>query len=263
MTATPSRWTATPGGCGSPGPAGRGPSTHRPTAPGGGCCAISRSAGTPVSWSGSASWPSHRRARGVRPRSTTSRSVLAPRRTSATAADRPLLPGREAARRPAPRASHHTSLFHPTSIPSHQPSAFRRGSVAHRSPKRGPWGTQVPFAGSQAERGAELGGGGGGGGAAAFVAVETAGGGGGLAGSGERVHAVRQQRGRAGHAEPFGVGLAGHELTGEEDVGTGREQRSQPGFQDGRVGTVRHLQDHQFHDGSQRQALGSRLWYFL
>ncbi len=45
-----------PCGCGSPGPAGRGPSTRRPMGAGGGCCAISRSAGTRPSWSGSASW---------------------------------------------------------------------------------------------------------------------------------------------------------------------------------------------------------------
>jgi hypothetical protein len=106
----------------------------------------------------------------------------------------------------------------------------------------------------QPEGGAELGGRGRRARAVVLVGVEAAGDGRGLARAGERVGAVGQQGGRAGHAEPFGVRLAGHDPPGEQEAGAARQQLRQPGGQQVRAWAVRHLQDLQFHGGSRARA---------
>jgi len=78
-----------------------------------------------------------------------------------------------------------------------------------------------------------------------LVRVEPAGDGRELAGAGERVGAVGEQGGRAGHAEPFGVRLAGDDAPGE--AGTARQQAVQPGGQQVGARAPRHLQDLQRH----------------
>jgi hypothetical protein len=80
---------------------------------------------------------------------------------------------------------------------------------------------------------------------AVLVGVKAAGDGRELAGAGERVGAVGEQGGRAGHAEPFGVRLAGDDTPG--DLGAARQQAIQPGGQQIGAGTPRYLQDLQCH----------------
>jgi hypothetical protein len=97
----------------------------------------------------------------------------------------------------------------------------------------------------QAEGDAELAGGGGGARSAVLAGVEAAGDGRELAGAGERVGAVGEQGGRAGHAEPLGVRLTGHDAPG--DPPAPRQQAVQPGSQQVGAGTPRYLQDLQCH----------------
>jgi hypothetical protein len=91
--------------------------------------------------------------------------------------------------------------------------------------------------------GAELGGRGGGAQAVLIVRVQAAGEGGELARAGERVGAIGEQRGRAGHAEPFGIRLAGHHPPDDPRAGAAGQQLIKPGRQQVRPGTARHLQD--------------------
>jgi hypothetical protein len=98
---------------------------------------------------------------------------------------------------------------------------------------------------SQPEDGTELGGRRGRSLAAVLVTVETAGDGREQARAGERVGAVGEQGGRAAHAEPFGLRLAGNDAPGHP--GTAGQQAIQPRGQQVRAGTPRHLQDLQRH----------------
>jgi hypothetical protein len=81
--------------------------------------------------------------------------------------------------------------------------------------------------------------------AAVLVTVEAAGDGRDQARTGERVGAVGEQGGRAGHAEPFGLRLAGDDAPGHP--GTAGQQAIQPGGQQVGAGTPRYLQDLQRH----------------
>jgi hypothetical protein len=81
--------------------------------------------------------------------------------------------------------------------------------------------------------------------AALLVGIEAAGQRRELAGAGERVRAVGEQGGRAGHAEPLGVRLAGHDAPGDPQAAG--QQGVQPGGQQVGAGTPRHLQDLQGH----------------
>ena len=90
---------------------------------------------------------------------------------------------------------------------------------------------------SQPEDGTELGGRRGRSLAAVLVTVEAAGDGREQARAGERVGAVGEQGGRAGHAEPFGLRLADNDAPGHP--GTAGQQV--------RARTPRHLQDLQRH----------------
>jgi hypothetical protein len=74
-----------------------------------------------------------------------------------------------------------------------------------------------------------------------LVGIEAAGNGRGQARAGERVGAVGEQGGRAGHAEPLGVRLAGDDAPG--DPHPAGQQRVQPGGQQVGAGTPGHLQD--------------------
>jgi hypothetical protein len=78
-----------------------------------------------------------------------------------------------------------------------------------------------------------------------LVRVKTAGDGRELAGTGERVGAVGEQGRRAGHAEPLGGRMAGHDAPGDPQAA--RQQGVQPGGQQVGAGTPRHLQDLQGH----------------
>jgi hypothetical protein len=98
---------------------------------------------------------------------------------------------------------------------------------------------------SQPEDGAELSGRRGGSLAAVLVTVEAAGDGREQARAGERVGAVGEQGGRAGHAEPFGLRLARDDAPGHP--GMAGQQAVQPGGQQVGAGTPRHLQDLQRH----------------
>jgi len=98
---------------------------------------------------------------------------------------------------------------------------------------------------SQPEGGAELRGRRGRDLAAVLVTVEAAGNGREQARTGERVGAVGEQGGRAGHAEPFGLRLAGNDAPGHP--GAAGQQAIQPRGQQVGAGTPRHLQDLQRH----------------
>ena len=80
---------------------------------------------------------------------------------------------------------------------------------------------------------------------AVLVTVEAAGDGREQTGTGEQVDAVGEQGGRAGHAEPFGLRLAGNDAPGHP--GTAGQQAIQPGGQQVGAGTPRHLQHLQRH----------------
>jgi hypothetical protein len=80
---------------------------------------------------------------------------------------------------------------------------------------------------------------------AVLVTVEAAGEGREQARTGERVGAVGEQGGRAGHAEPFGFCLAGNDTPVHS--ATAGQQAVQPGGQQVGAGTPRHLQDLQRH----------------
>ena len=81
--------------------------------------------------------------------------------------------------------------------------------------------------------------------AAVLVGVQTAGQRRELAGAGERVGAVGEQGGRAGHTEPPGLRLAGHDAPGDPQAA--RQQDVQPGGQQVGAGAPRYLQDLQCH----------------
>src|SRR5689334_18594969 len=98
---------------------------------------------------------------------------------------------------------------------------------------------------SQPEGGAELRGRRGRDLAAVLVTVEAAADGREQARTGERVGAVGEQGGRAGHAEPFGLRLAGNDAPGH--LGTAGQQAIQPRGQQVGAGTPWHLQDLQCH----------------
>jgi hypothetical protein len=80
---------------------------------------------------------------------------------------------------------------------------------------------------------------------AVLVGVKAAGDGREQARTGERVGAVGEQGGRAGHAEPFGFRLAGNDAPGHS--ATAGQQAVEPGGQQVGAGTPRHLQDLQRH----------------
>jgi hypothetical protein len=98
---------------------------------------------------------------------------------------------------------------------------------------------------SQPEDGAELSGRRGRSLAAVLVTVEAAGDGREQARTGERVGAVGEQGGRAGHAEPFGFRLAGHDAPGHS--ATAGQQAVEPAGQQVGARTPRDLQDLQRH----------------
>ena len=80
---------------------------------------------------------------------------------------------------------------------------------------------------------------------AVLVGVQAAGDGREQTRTGERVGAVDEQGGRAGHAEPFGFRLAGNDAPGHS--ATAGQQAVEPGGQQVGAGTPRHLQDLQRH----------------
>ena len=94
-------------------------------------------------------------------------------------------------------------------------TARRVADALRRSPEFRSLFDEHPRATSQPEGGAELAGRRGRALAAVLVGVEAAGDGRELARAGERVGAVGEQGGRAGHAEPFGVRLAGNDAPGD------------------------------------------------